>query len=116
MDKINIKSHEKKLQLKHSVLGIISIVLGVLGILTSCLVLYFLKQVIGPGFKDNIANLVRALNFFSNVELIVVYLGLITSIVGLFQNNRQKMIVKIGLIINLISVAFMAWIIYGAEL
>ena len=104
-DNHKVYDGEKSL-LRHSEFGVLSIVIGLLGIIISVIVLYLLNQAVGPGFNQNVSIYVNLLNIFDKVEIATKVIGVLFAIIGLVQRDRKRTMSIIGVVVNTFSVFF----------
>ncbi|TCT12102.1 hypothetical protein EDC18_1141 [Natranaerovirga pectinivora] len=105
MDRLQLKLNN----LKHSRIGIVSTVLGVIS-LTIFISLIFILMVIKPVDETQLV----LVGFLGLVSLITSVIGFFFGIIGLFQQEAIKMYSLIGLIGNgIIAVMFMYFYYLG---
>jgi uncharacterized membrane protein len=112
MTKAIIKYPVKEKLFRHSEFGIISIILGILGLFVSIIVMYLLNKIFSPVFPDKYA-FVKLLNILDKVEIVIKVIGMVTAIIGIMQRNRRKVVSVIGITVNIISVLFTVYLMYG---
>ncbi|MDQ2087843.1 hypothetical protein RBH29_15535 [Herbivorax sp. ANBcel31] len=105
--------NQKNKEGKHSIFGIISLVLGIFGVVLSFFIFSSLWIYIYGDIVIGTELLRDVWNIGGKIEVVIKPLGLILGIVGLFQKNKIKTFAVIGVIINIIVIVWSLLLRFG---
>ena len=104
------KSRTKTVSL---VLAILSLILGVFGIIITVSIGYIIGQVIGSGENLNIVLYIKLINVLTVIENIVKPLGIISGLIAVFLKGNRKALCLSAICLNFISIIYTLLLMVG---